>query len=100
MRTTIDLSDDHRSALHYLAARRGLRGYSKLIEEAIDLYIKQGAKKKAGIKDLLKMRGTWSAEEARKVRKRIEEIGGKRFNKGTEKIDVRKTDLSKFSQDQ
>ena len=74
MRTTIELSDDHRSALHSLAARRGLRGYSKLIQEAIDFYIKEKVRKEDSIKQLLKMKGTWSEEEAKKLRKRIEEI--------------------------
>jgi predicted transcriptional regulator len=74
MRTTIELSDDHRSALHSIAARRGLRGYSKLIQEAIDLYIKQKEKKGDGLRQLLKMRGTWSAEEAKRVRKRLGEL--------------------------
>ncbi len=74
MRTTIELSDDHRSALHSLAARRGLRGYSKLIQEAIDFYIKEKVKKEDSIKQLLKMRGSWSGDEAKELRKRIEEI--------------------------
>ncbi len=74
MRTTIEFSDDHRSALHSLAAQRRLRGYSKLIEEAIDLYIKERAKQDNGVKSLLRMKGTWSKEEARRVRKRLEEI--------------------------
>jgi hypothetical protein len=83
MRTTIELSDNHRGLLHFLAAQRGLRGYSKLIQEAIDLYIKQSVEEKPDIKDLLKMRGSWSEEEAKKFRKRIEGIGQRRFNKGT-----------------
>ena len=74
MRTTIELSDDHRGALHSLAARRGLRGYSKLIQEAIDFYIKEKAKSGDEVKHLLKMRGTWSREEARRFRKRLQEI--------------------------
>ena len=74
MRTTIELSDDHRSALHSMAARRGLRGYSRLIQEAIDFYIKEKAKKKNAVEQLLKMRGTWSEGEAEKFRKRLEEI--------------------------
>ena len=74
MRTTIELSDDHRSALHSIAARRGLRGYSKLIQEAIDFYIRQKEKKGDGLKQLLKMRGSWSEEEAKRVRKRLEEV--------------------------
>lgn len=74
MRTTIELSDDHRSALHSLAARRRLRGYSKLIQEAIDFYIKEKIKKGDSHKHLLKMKGTWNEEEAKKFRKRLEEI--------------------------
>jgi predicted transcriptional regulator len=74
MRTTIDLSDDHRSALHSLAAGRGLRGYSKLIQEAIDFYIKEKVKGRDGVKRLLKMKGTWNEEEAKKFKKRLEEI--------------------------
>ena len=74
MRTTIELSDDHRSALHSLAARRGLRGYSKLIQEAIDFYIKEKAKRGDSVRLLLRMRGTWSEEEVKRFRKKLEEI--------------------------
>lgn len=74
MRTTIELSDDHRSALHSLAAQRGLRGYSKLIQEAIDFYIKEKVKKSDGVSHLLKMRGSWNREEAQQFRKRLEEV--------------------------
>jgi hypothetical protein len=73
MRTTIELSDDHRSVLHFLAAQRILRGYSKLIQEAIDFYIKERVGRGNGVKHLLKMRGTWSKEEAKKFRKRVRE---------------------------
>lgn len=37
-RTTIALSAEHRTLLQALAAKRGLRGYSKIIAEALDLY--------------------------------------------------------------
>jgi predicted DNA-binding protein len=74
MRTTIELSDDHRSALHSLAARRGLRGYSKLIQEAIDFYIKEKAKRGDSVRLLLRMRGTWSEEGVKRFRKKLEEI--------------------------
>ena len=74
MRTTIELSDDHRSVLHFLAAQRRLRGYSKLIQEAIDFYIKEKVRGETGVKHLLKMRGTWSKEEAKRFRKRVGEI--------------------------
>jgi len=74
MRTTIELSDDHRSVLHFLAAQRRLRGYSKLIQEAIDFYIKEKVGTGNGVKRLLKMKGTWSRKEAKRFRKRAGEI--------------------------
>ena len=74
MRTTIELSDEHRSSLHALAARRGLRGYSRLIQEAVDLYVQKVAVQENAPAHLLRMRGTWNREEAEKVRKKLREI--------------------------
>jgi metal-responsive CopG/Arc/MetJ family transcriptional regulator len=74
MRTTVELSNDHRSSLHSLAARRGLRGYSKLIQEAVDLYIQEMTAKEGGAEHLLQMRGTWNKEEARKFQKKLRGI--------------------------
>jgi predicted transcriptional regulator len=74
VRTTIELSDEHRSALHSLAARKGLRGYSKVIQEAIDLYLTEKSKKEDGVGRLLKLKGTWSRKETEKTRKKLEEI--------------------------
>ena len=75
MRTTIELSNDHRSSLHSLAASRGLRGYSKLIREAVDLYIQEMTAKEGSAKHLLQMRGTWNKkEDARAFQKKLREI--------------------------
>ena len=38
MRTTIEMDDKHRAALLELAARRGEKGFSALVGEAIDAY--------------------------------------------------------------
>jgi metal-responsive CopG/Arc/MetJ family transcriptional regulator len=74
MRTTIELTNDHRSSLHSLAARRGLRGYSKLIQEAVDLYIQEMTAKEGNAKVLLKMRGTWNKQDAKSFCKKLKEI--------------------------
>jgi len=74
MRTTIELSNDHRSSLHSLAARRGLRGYSKLIQEAVDLYIQEKRAKEDNAKTLLQMRGTWNKEDVRRFQRKLREI--------------------------
>lgn len=39
MRTTIELTDEQRAALLAMAARRGLRGYSSLVQEALAKYL-------------------------------------------------------------
>ena len=39
MRTTIELNDDARSKLLALAARRGDKGFSKIVQEALDRYL-------------------------------------------------------------
>ncbi len=39
MRTTIELSDEQRGALLALAGKRGLRGYSILVREALAQYL-------------------------------------------------------------
>ena len=74
MRTTIELSNDHRSSLHSLAARRGIRGYSMLIQEAVDLYIKEMTAREGNAKLLLKMRGTWNKDDANAFSKKLREI--------------------------
>jgi hypothetical protein len=74
MRTTIELTNDQRSMLDSLAAQKGLRGYSKLIQEAVDLYLKEISRKRTGLNHLWKMRGTWSDEEAQQTKRRLSEI--------------------------
>ncbi len=74
MRTTIELSNDLISILHALAVKKGYRGYSKVIEEALIFYIKENEKRETGKEKILKMRGSWDGEEARETRKRLEEI--------------------------
>jgi predicted DNA-binding protein len=41
MRTTIEMKDEHRARLLELAARRGEKGFSAIVGEAIDLYLRQ-----------------------------------------------------------
>ena len=74
MRTTIEISDHQRSALVALAARRGLRGYSGIVQEALDQYI---AAQMSGshLKDeVLSMRGSWAQSEAEQTRSRLREL--------------------------
>ncbi len=74
MRTTIELKEEHRAMLHAIAARRGWRGYSKVIEEAIEFYLRHHSEAEEARKALLERRGAWGAEEAHKVREAIAEL--------------------------
>ncbi|MBM3295571.1 MAG: ribbon-helix-helix protein, CopG family [Candidatus Aminicenantes bacterium] len=73
MRTTVDLSEDLIAALHALAVRRGQRGYSKIMEEAVAYYLRDQNKRDRGLKAVLELGGGWSEEEAEEVRKNLEE---------------------------
>jgi len=74
MRTTIELSDFHRSVLYQLSLKRGWRGYSKIIQEAIDFYLVYKEKSKEERLEILKLKGTFSDEEAAQMRTQIKEV--------------------------
>jgi metal-responsive CopG/Arc/MetJ family transcriptional regulator len=74
MRTTIELADDLIAALHALAVKKGYRGYSRVMEEAVKHYLRENEKKNLSLIVLMKMRGSWNAEEAAQTKKRLEEI--------------------------
>jgi len=74
MRTTVELPDDLIAALHALAVKKGYRGYSRVMEEAVKNYLRENEKKELSSAVLLKMRGSWNAKEAADTKKRLEEI--------------------------
>ena len=62
MRTTIDLSDEARARLLDLAARRGQRGFSSLVEEAVVRYLDEEEDRQAVIDSARSMRGALGEE--------------------------------------
>lgn len=80
MRTTIELTDEQRARLLALAAQRRLRGYSTLIQEALERYLEEtpnvvrpGAGARAS-RAARKVQGTLSVAEAERMRRRIEAL--------------------------
>jgi predicted transcriptional regulator len=75
MRTTIEISDDTLRKLRELAARRGEKGYSRIIEEALGAYLASRLDESADERwsRLESLEGAWGAEEAERVRERIRE---------------------------
>ncbi len=72
MRATIDLPDRLRAAVMAVAARKGYRGYSRVVVEALEFYLAEKEAKESGLAEVLALRGSWSRDEAEGVRKRIE----------------------------
>jgi len=64
MRTTVEISDEQRSQLLKLAAQRGEKGFSSLIREALDLYMRQHRARREAVAKALKVKGSFSNDEA------------------------------------
>ena len=74
MRTTVELKPEHRARLLELAARRGEKGFSSVIAEAVDDYL---AKTTAGDrirKRALALRGKLRPREAERLRSAVQRI--------------------------
>lgn len=71
MRTTVEITDAQHRTLTDLAVRRGLRGFSPLVQEAIEQYL--DGLGDADLDAVLSLRGALSDDEATGLRQRIEE---------------------------
>lgn len=74
MRTTVEIPDRLRAALLAISARRGMRGFSKIIEEALDQYLQTMASRDRDLASLLSLKGSWTDAEAEEARKTIHEV--------------------------
>ncbi len=70
MRTTVEISDDQHRALSALAQRRGLRGFSQLVQEAVDAYLGDLGRDEVSL--LLDLEGTLGEHDEREIRSRID----------------------------
>ena len=71
MRTTIELRNDQRARLLELAARRGEKGFSGLIQEAVDRYLEESDLKDSAVEEALEVLGTLGEDDARELRARV-----------------------------
>lgn len=70
MRTTVEIKDEHRAKLLELAALRGKKGFSGLIEEALELYLKSLQVGEQAKQRALATCGSLSAEQTDELRER------------------------------
>jgi predicted transcriptional regulator len=73
MRTTVELRDDLRARLVALAARRGMRGFSRLVEEALERFLdaESDAERARRVVDALAALGSLPARSAAAMRGRV-----------------------------
>jgi hypothetical protein len=70
MRTTVEITDDQHRALSAIAQRRGVRGFSPLVQEALDGYLANVNADEVDL--LLGLEGALSESDAEAMRSRIE----------------------------
>ncbi|MBI4819947.1 MAG: hypothetical protein HY791_26975 [Deltaproteobacteria bacterium] len=64
MRTTVEISDEHRAELLKIASHRGQKGFSAVINEAITFYLDHMGDKDESVKAALGLQGILSTREA------------------------------------
>ncbi len=64
MRTTVEIPDHQRAKLLEIAAMRGLKGFSVIVQEAIDRYIEAYAPRDEKVEAALSVLGTMSDGQA------------------------------------
>ncbi|RME27897.1 MAG: ribbon-helix-helix protein, CopG family [Deltaproteobacteria bacterium] len=64
MRTTIEIPDDQRAKLMEIAARRGLKGFSRIVQEAIEKYLEDDQSREERIAEALSVLGSLSDDQA------------------------------------
>jgi len=65
---------EHRTALLALASRRGQKGFSAVLGEAIENYLRGEADREKRRRTLLAVAGTLSPEEADRLRRAVREL--------------------------
>jgi len=74
MRTTVEITAHQRARLLEMAARRGQRGFSKLVREAIDAFIEARAGEGEKRQRVLLLKGSLDPHEAHCLRTATREL--------------------------
>jgi hypothetical protein len=64
VRTTVEISDEQRAQLLKLAAQRGEKGFSSIVREALDLYMRRHRARREAVAKAIEVKGTFSDDEA------------------------------------
>jgi predicted DNA-binding protein len=76
VRTTIEIKPEHRARLLDLAARRGEKGFSSVVGEALEAYLEAAGEQDRLRSRALKLRGRLPATVAARLRRETEALRG------------------------
>lgn len=68
MRTTVEINDEQRAKLLELAARRREKGFSRLVQEAIDHYLQDLERREQAVRRALATLGTLSEKSEKRMK--------------------------------
>jgi predicted transcriptional regulator len=74
MRTTIEIPDEQRAKLLKLAAERGEKGFSRLVQEALERYLDEQEAYEQRVQAALAALGTLSEEEAAELEESVQRL--------------------------
>ncbi|MFV0496130.1 hypothetical protein [Mycobacterium sp.] len=72
MRTTVEITEEQHRALSAIARRRGVRGFSTLVQEALDSYLASLEVDEVDL--LLGLEGALTDSDAHEIRSRIADM--------------------------
>ena len=64
MRTTIEITDEQRSKLLAMAAARGMKGFSGLVQKALDEFLSKSDSEEQRVEEALSVMGALDEDEA------------------------------------
>jgi len=74
MRTTVEITDEQRARLLQEAARRGEKGFSSIIQEALEHYFEAAADRQARVDRARQAIGSLNGEEADRLEKEVRSL--------------------------
>jgi metal-responsive CopG/Arc/MetJ family transcriptional regulator len=74
MRTTIEIDERQRAELLRLAAQRGEKGFSGVVREALEAYLRQHRAKRSLVEQARALQGSLSADEAQALEESVQKL--------------------------
>ena len=76
MGTPVEITDEHRALLLKRAAERGEKGLSRLVQEALELYLREKKARQDRVKVACATLGSFSEKESESLRRSVQDLRG------------------------